>query len=136
MQEHERWLAETHLNNTPVVVTHYPKVPRLLPSVSLTRLQNIKAFYMKESAGDSRTVDAFDLLVCEGVWPPPCPHMEFRCLALESLLVVARVRTAMTSYCNAWQRISWSRSPIAGTWIFASKLKLRSLHCMAEKLAR
>jgi asparaginyl-tRNA synthetase len=48
-REHERWLAETHLNNTPVVVTHYPK--------------NIKAFYMKESAGDPRTVDAFDLLM-------------------------------------------------------------------------
>jgi hypothetical protein len=51
---------------------------------------------MKESAGDSRTVDAFDLLVCESV--AATSHVYFRCLASESSLVAAPVRIGMMSF--------------------------------------
>lgn len=48
-KEHERWLAEEEFNQTPVFVTHYPR--------------DLKAFYMRQSEADARTVDAVDLLV-------------------------------------------------------------------------
>jgi asparaginyl-tRNA synthetase len=46
--EHERYIAETHVGG-PVFATHYPK--------------DIKSFYMRQTEGDERTVDSFDLLI-------------------------------------------------------------------------
>jgi aspartyl/asparaginyl-tRNA synthetase len=47
-REHERYLAETHFENTPVFVTDFPR--------------EIKSFYMKLNP-DQRTVSSMDLLV-------------------------------------------------------------------------
>jgi len=46
--EHERWLAETHFQNSCVFVYDYPK--------------SIKAFYMRDNDDAEETVAAFDLL--------------------------------------------------------------------------
>ncbi|CCC67402.1 hypothetical protein NCAS_0A08440 [Naumovozyma castellii] len=47
--EHEKWLAESYFNGTPVFVTKYPK--------------DCKAFYMKQTPENPETVECFDLLV-------------------------------------------------------------------------